>query len=140
MDKGDRPEVGAEMIDDDVELLQKEWKSLVSELDLVVLPDVEMPDAEESDTDIEIGRGASGERPNRPFPSTVLSSEYDFGGNLLESGLLPAYAVAFANENIKPNPNDTGKAKMVAEFGAPGDYKESIAFGRTLPALSSASP
>ncbi|OIW24039.1 hypothetical protein CONLIGDRAFT_686253 [Coniochaeta ligniaria NRRL 30616] len=132
-DKEDMKEAEAKMSKEDWDLVQQEWKFLLSELRMFV-SDVNKSYAEESDTEVEMGRCGSADSP---FPSTVSSSEIAFDDDL--ESLLPAYAVALGKEN-NPTPSSKGKGKMVADFGAPGDYKNSVAFRRALPALVARRP
>lgn len=124
----------ANMLEDGFDLIREEWRMLLSGLDMCI-SDVKSSDTEESGTEVEMGRGGSADCP---FPSTVSSSELNLDDELSE-GLLPAYAVALGKENI-PKPNNKGKEKMIADFGAPGDYKNSVAFRRALPALVARKP
>lgn len=124
----------ANMLEDGFDLIREEWRMLLPELDMCI-SDLKSSDTEESGTEVEMGRGGSADCP---FPSTDSSSELNLDDDLSE-GLLPAYAVALGKENI-PKPNNKGKEKMIADFGAPGDYKNSVAFRRALPALVARKP
>lgn len=128
-DKGNTPVTEVEV---DLGLVKKEWKSLLSDLRLVIASDAGMPDAEESGMDVEMARGASDERPASPFASIASSADYGLDGGLSGNGLIPAYAVAFGQQSIDPTPVDKAN---ISDFGAPGDYKNSVAFRRALPAL-----
>lgn len=140
-DKEAMPEAEAGISRDDLDIVAREWRALVSELDLFVPSEVDVSCGDEAVTDMEIGRGASDEQPESPFASSASSTQYDLEDHhSYQGGLLPAFAVALGKENTKPKPSEKGEAKMVPDFGAPGEYKNSIAFRRALPALLKRKP
>jgi hypothetical protein len=126
---------------EDLGLIQNEWTVLVSVHEGGGALDLEVAGGEESTMDVEIGRGVSSKRHESALPSTVTSTEYDFDDDDLSQGaLLPAYAVAFGKENLKSKNTEAAKREPVPDFGAPGDYKNTIAYRRALPALLKRKP
>ncbi|KAB5578601.1 hypothetical protein GE09DRAFT_1214761 [Coniochaeta sp. 2T2.1] len=127
-------EVGDEMVEEVFKVLRNEGKLLISELPKDGL------DAKELGTNQRGGRagrnsGIQGHM-SRAWPDkkssscTASASDSPDGGESAE--VLPAYAVALRygrglSENIK--------GKAVLDFGTPGEYKNSLAFERVLPAL-----
>ncbi|KAH8905927.1 hypothetical protein BR93DRAFT_969159 [Coniochaeta sp. PMI_546] len=123
----------AKRLGQDFDLIQAEWKSLISEL-VMFVSDVRKLDMGKPDTVMGMGHGGSA---HGPFPSTVYSSELDSGDDHSKN-LLPAFAVALGKENI-PESGNASRGKMV-NFGAAGDYKNSVAFRRALPAIIARKP